>query len=56
MCPICKKPHMSYMGNKNWVKCPKLNALICDKHCEKCSSFSGDKKAVFFCKFGRKLT
>ena len=53
MCPICKRSHMQ---NKNWVKCPKLNnALICDKHCEKCSSFSGDKKDVFFCKFGRKL-
>lgn len=52
ICPICKKSHMQ---NKNWVKCPKLNAEVCEKHCQKCSSFSGNKTTVVFCKFGRKL-
>ena len=45
----------SHAQNKNWVKCPKLNASVCDKHCKKCSSFSGYETTVVFCKFGRKL-
>ncbi len=52
ICPICKKSHAQ---NKNWVKCPKLNASVCEKHCKKCSSFSGYETTVVFCKFGRKL-
>ena len=52
ICPICMKSHAQ---NKNWVKCPKLNASVCEKKKKKCSSFSGYETTVVFCKFGRKL-
>ncbi len=51
-CPICKKTHKE---NGSWMRCPKYNAPVCEKHCKNCeyhTDYGGT--SVVHCTFLRK--